>query len=123
MTEIFNKKEMLERRTFLRVHATNTEQILWERIRKKQIGGARFRRQTSIGGYVVDFYCPKLRLVIEIDGRSHDSESARMYDVAREDYIKQLGINILRFRNHHILDDIDGVVQKIKEYVEVPSPL
>jgi very-short-patch-repair endonuclease len=115
MTEIFNKKEMKERRRSLRNQATETEIILWERIRKKQVLGVRFRRQFSIGNYIVDFYSPKIKLAIEIDGKSHDRESKREYDATREAEIRQLGINMLRFRNHEVLDEIDKVIKKIED--------
>lgn len=118
MTEIFNKKEMKERRQSLRNQATETEVRLWEHIRKKQILGVRFRRQFSIGHYIVDFYSPKIKLAIEIDGKSHDSEPKREYDATREKEIRQLGINVLRFRNHEVLDEIDNVVRKIEDAIK-----
>lgn len=73
---------MKERRQSLRNQATVTEVRLWDRIRKKQILGVRFRRQFSIGNYIVDFYSPKIKLAIEIDGKSHDTETKREYDSA-----------------------------------------
>ena len=118
MTEIFNKKEMKERRQLLRNQATETEILLWERVRKKQVLGVRFRRQFSIGHYIVDFYSPKIKLAIEIDGKSHDRESKREYDSTREEEIKRLGINMLRFRNHEVLEDMDGVVRKIETVIK-----
>lgn len=119
MTEIFNKEEMKKRRQLLRNQATRTEVILWERLRKKQVLSVRFRRQFSIGHYIVDFYSPQIKLGIEIDGKSHDTEIKREYDTTREEEIKQLGIHMLRFRNHEVLNDIEGVVQKIKTTVKV----
>jgi very-short-patch-repair endonuclease len=118
MTEIFNKKEMKERRQSLRNQATLTEARLWERLRKKQILGVRFRRQFSIGNYIVDFYSPKIKLAIEIDGKSHDTETKREYDSKREKEIRELGINVLRFRNHEVLDEIDNVIKKIEDAIK-----
>jgi very-short-patch-repair endonuclease len=118
MTEIFNRKEMEERRRSLRNQATITEVRLWECIHKKQILGIRFRRQYSIGKYIVDFYSPQLKLAIEIDGKSHDTQSKQEYDAIREKEIKQLGINILRFRNHEVLDELDNVVRKIEDTIK-----
>ncbi len=105
---------MKERRQSLRNQATETEVRLWDRLRKKQILGVRFRRQFSIGNYIVDFYSPKIKLAIEIDGKSHDTETKREYDATREKEIRQLGINMLRFRNHEVLDEIDNVIKKIE---------
>ncbi|MDI6803222.1 MAG: endonuclease domain-containing protein, partial [Bacteroidota bacterium] len=118
MTEIFNKKEMKERRQSLRNQATLTEVRLWDRLRKKQILGVRFRRQFSIGNYIVDFYSPQIKLAIEINGKSHDTETKREYDLNRDENIKQLGINIIRFRNHEVLDEIDNVVRKIEDAIK-----
>ena len=115
MTDIFDKKELKERRRSLRNQATETEKLLWERIRKKQLHGVRFRRQVSIGSYVVDFYSPKIRLAIEIDGESHNRESAREYDSIREESITQLGIRFLRFKNNDILKDMENVLRKIDD--------
>lgn len=108
---------MKERRRALRNQATRTEVILWERLRRKQVLGVRFRRQFSIGNYIVDFYSPKINLAIEIDGKSHDTDAKREYDSTRDDVIKQLGINIIRFRNHEVLDEIDDVVRKIEDVI------
>jgi very-short-patch-repair endonuclease len=121
MTEIFNRKEMEERRRSLRSQATLTEVCLWECIRKKKILGVRFRRQYSIGKYIVDFYSPQLKLAIEIDGKSHDTQSKQEYDAIREKEIKELGINILRFRNHEVLDELDNVVKKIESAIKTFS--
>ena len=115
MTDIFNKKELKERRRLLRNQATEPEKLLWERLRKKQINGVRFRRQVSIGGYVVDFYSPKNRLAIEIDGQSHNRDSAREYDTIREETITQLGIQFIRFTNDDVLNDMEYVLRKIED--------
>ncbi len=117
MTEIFNKKELRERRQFLRCHSTEPEKLVWERIRKKQLHGVGFRRQVSIGGYVVDFYCPQLRLAIEIEGSSHERQETREYDVVREEAISELGIEILKYTNEEVQDSIDRVVADIRQKV------
>jgi len=121
MAEIFNRKEMEERRRSLRSQATLTEARLWEYIRKKHILGVRFRRQYSIGKYIVDFYSPQLKLAIEIDGKSHDTHSKQEYDAIREKEIKALGIIMLRFRNHEVLDELDNVVKKIESAIKTFS--
>lgn len=109
---------MKERRQSLRNQATLTEARLWDRLRKKQILGVRFRRQFSIGNYIVDFYSPNIKLALEIDGKSHDTETKREYDATRDKEIRQLGITILRFRNHEVLDDLDNVIKKIENTIK-----
>lgn len=94
------------------------EVILWSRIRKKQILDCRFRRQYSVGSYVLDFYCPEIKLAIEIDGESHFRSLAEEYDKAREDEIKQVGIQFLRFQNTDVYKNLNRVLQTIYEKVE-----
>ena len=106
---------MKERRQMLRRNMTEAERVLWSKLRGKQIDALRFRRQYSVGAFVLDFYCPKIRLDIEVDGESHDRPTVREYDRAREEQIKSLGITILRFTNEEVKSKLDSVVQRIKE--------
>lgn len=76
---------------------TESETALWSKIRKRQVNGYRFRRQYSVGSYVIDFYCPELHLAVEIDGPSHDSSESRECDTRRTEEISGLGITIMRF--------------------------
>ena len=118
MTKLYNKKTEKEKRRFLRKNSAYTEKLIWMYIRKKQILGQRFLRQFSIDKYVVDFYCPVLRLIIEIDGDSHfEDEEAILYDKAREEYLKGLGLKIIRFRNKEGNNNIYEVINKIKEEI------
>ena len=115
MTVIFNRSTMKERRQVLRNNMPSTEIILWSKIRRKQIDGCRFRRQYSVGSYVLDFYCPKLKLGIEIDGKSHRQPLAREYDHEREEELKQLGLTLVRFTNEEVICHLNDVLIKIKE--------
>ena len=115
MTEIFNTKAMKERRQILRRNMTETERILWSKLRRKQIDALRFRRQYSVDTFVLDFYCPEIRLDVEVDGESHDRPAAREYDQDREEQLKSLGIAVLRFTNEEVKSKLDQVVQRIKE--------
>jgi len=117
MTRIFNKSSMKERRQVLRRNMPEAEVILWSRIRQKQIEGFRFRRQYSVGSYVLDFYCPELKLAIEVDGESHFHHGIEEYDKEREEEIKGLGIQILRFENNEIYKNLYGVLQMIDEKI------
>src|SRR3989344_9619769 len=102
MTKVFNKKSQTPRRKLLRRNLSKAEILLWLRLKNKKINGHKFRRQYSIGRYVTDFYCPILKLAIEIDGGSHLATSSREYDKQRENFIKSFGIKILRFKNQEI---------------------
>jgi very-short-patch-repair endonuclease len=128
MTELFNKKELKERRRELRHNMTKAEAVLWTNIKNKQISGQRFLRQFSISGYIVDFYCQKLKLAIEVDGATHYTDEELEYDKIRQDEIELLGVTFLRFSNAEIYGDLDGVLEKIKDKVELmlrnpPTPL
>jgi very-short-patch-repair endonuclease len=101
-----------------RNNLTRTEKILWERLKRRKLLGYDFHRQKPIGHYIVDFYCPKLMLAIEIDGNVHDEEQAIIKDEIRQDAIEQFGVRFLRFKNFEIEKDIDGVVKEIELWIE-----
>ena len=97
----------------LRNNMTDAEQLLWQRLRRKQILGLQFYRQKPILNFIVDFYCPSANLVIECDGGQHYTAEGLEADRARDQALAQLGLNVLRFDNRQILTEIDGVVEKI----------
>src|SRR3989338_1817930 len=98
MTLLKNKSKLLPRRRELRKNQTKHEEILWEYIRNRKLG-FKFKRQYSIGGYVLDFYCPEIKLVIELDGSHHSKEENFIYDKDRTDFLKVLGCKVLRIKN------------------------
>ena len=102
---------MKERRQTLRNSVPKAESILWAQLKNKRLYGYKFRRQYSAGPYVIDFYCPKLKLAIEIDGPSHIGQEA--YDQERQIFIEQFGIKFLRFNNRDIFQNIGGVIEAI----------
>ena len=114
MTQIFNKKSQTFKRKLLRNHMPPSELLLWPRLKNKQLNGLRFRRQYGIDRYVVDFYCPELRLAVEIDGGYHLSLDMKDYDQVRQATIEALGIKFLRFSNQEIKNDLEKVVDNIK---------
>lgn len=127
MTQLFNKLTEKEKRRILRKNTTASEKIVWTYLRRKQILGERFLRQFSIEFYVLDFYCPRLRLAIEIDGDSHFiNQDAIDYDKERQAYIENFGIEFLRFRNAEVFADNDAVIniitQKVKEFQKGNPP-
>ena len=88
------------------------ERLLWEKIRMKQLG-VKFRRQYSVGRYILDFYCRELRLAIELDGDSHLINDAPVQDKVRQEYLEACGIRILRFNNSEIYENLEGVLEGI----------
>ena len=111
MRTVHNLKNKKEFRKRLRNSSTPQEIILWSRLRNSRLG-YKFRRQHSIGKYIVDFYCPKRRLIIEIDGSQHiDSE----YDKKRDGYLENLDFKVLRFWDNDVNNNLDGVLLKIFE--------
>ena len=97
----------------LRQNSSDAEQRLWYFLRAKRLGGYKFRRQYSVGRYVVDFYCPAIKLAIEIDGDSHFIEDAPEYDEARQKFIESYGIKFLRFTNTEVSRNLQKVLEKI----------
>ena len=112
----YNPKIKTTART-LRKNMTDSELKLWSRIRRKQIFGLQFYRQRPIGNYIVDFYCPKAQLVLEVDGLQHMQELAVRKDNYRDSYLKQQGIKVLRFDNLQVLKQLDAVVEKVYQTV------
>ena len=115
MYEIFNKSIFKNRRKALRKSATLQEFKLWFYLKNKNLG-QKFRRQHSIGPYIVDFYCKEENLIIELDGSQH--MGSREYDKERDSYMKTLGIKVLRFWNSEIDKNIDEVLIKIKKEIK-----
>jgi len=116
---IYNRIETKAKRRDLRKNMTQAESVLWRKIKGKQLFGTKFRRQFAIGKYIVDFYCPRYKLVIEVDGDSHYwNEEAKEYDRRRQTYIESYGIRFLRFTNVEIYQNIDGVLLAIEKEIE-----
>ena len=123
MTEIFNKNCYKRLRQKLRKEIPRAEIILWNRLRRKQIANLKFHRQYSIGNFIVDFYCPEIKLVVELDGDTHFSDNHQEKDRLRDDKLKRLGLNILRFNNNDVYHNLAGVIDKIYEMIQTPPNL
>ena len=102
----------------LRENMTDAERHLWAKIRMKQLKGYQFYRQKPIGDYIVDFFCPKAKLVIEVDGSHHLVGETMEYDRIRDEYLSGFGLRALRFTNTDVLTRIEGVVESIIENME-----
>jgi very-short-patch-repair endonuclease len=110
-----NLKHLKEHRRRLRNNPTKAESQLWKALQKKQLEGKKFRRQHSIGNYIVDFYCPSEKLAIELDGSVHDNFINENYDRKRTEFLSELGITVLRFENKMVFRQLDMVLDAIKE--------
>jgi len=99
----------------LRKNMTEAERRLWAKIRMKQLKGCQFYRQKPIGDYIVDFFCSRAKLVIEVDGSHHLVGGTIEYDRIREEYLSSIGLRVLRFTNTDVLTHIGEVVEKIEE--------
>ena len=97
----------------MRREMTATEARLWRHLRKPGIEGLRFRRQAPIGPYIVDFFCPRHRLVVEVDGDSHGFPSGERRDVERDAWLTARGYRVVRVWNDEVKTNIDGVCQTI----------
>ena len=103
----------------LRKNMTEPERLLWSRIRRKQLRGFQFYRQKTVGNYIVDFYCPSARIIIEVDGGQHFEEQGRKKDKIRDAYLSKLGFEVLRFPNWEVMRNVDDIVEDI--YRHLPS--
>ena len=97
---------------------SDAERILWSKLRQRQVLGHKFRRQYSVGRFVLDFYSAALKLAIEVDGESHLRPGAREFDRERDTYIEGFGIRFLRFTTTDVRRNLNGVVTRIYEAVE-----
>jgi len=115
MTKLYNLKTLTKTRKFLRSQPIKAEWLLWSKLKGKQTG-YKFRRQYSVGHYIIDFYCPELKLAIEADGATHSSDKELVYDKNREEYIKKFGIKIKRYNNSEIFNNLEMVASDIKNH-------
>jgi very-short-patch-repair endonuclease len=110
---LHNRKQLKARRRQLRRRQTPAERRLWESLRARRLDGRTFRRQHSIGPYIVDFYCAAEHLVIELDGASHDAPNRRGYDDARTRFLQRYDLRVIRFENRTVFDQLDIVLAAI----------
>jgi very-short-patch-repair endonuclease len=99
----------------LRKNMTDAERRLWSKLRMRQLARFQFYRQRIIGNFIVDFFCPLAKLVIEVDGNRHSSGELVWADRKRDEYLKNLGLKVLRFLDTEVLNNIEGVIETILE--------
>ena len=122
MTKHYNKKEIQNRRRYLRNNMTCSEKLVWMFLRKQQMN-ERFLRQYSVDNYIIDFYCPKLQLAIEIDGDVHDLKRQKRQDKTRQEYLEKLGIKFVRIKNEDLLNNPNKAFERIENKIkEEPLP-
>ncbi len=115
---------LLEQARGLRKKQTKAEKIFWELVRRKKFLGLKFRRQHQIDRFIVDFFCASKNLIIEIDGKIHINSEQHARDIARDQYLNELGFEILRFSNEQIFYEIENVKDEImRTLTPDPSPI
>ena len=102
----------------LRTTATPAEITLWQYLKRSQVGGLKFRRQHSIGAYILDFYCPEIKLDIELDGDVHDAPLSYEHDMIRTNYLNQQGISVLRYHNDVVFKNVQGIIESVLHFAE-----
>ncbi|MBI5696010.1 MAG: endonuclease domain-containing protein [Nitrospirae bacterium] len=116
MKHLLNTPELKQRRKELRNNPTEAEKAFWSQVRYSRFKGLKFVRQYSVGPYILDFYCPSSKLAVELDGEHHGNADGRAYDTERSAYLQVKGIRVVRFWNHEVLADMQGVLRKLAEY-------
>ena len=113
MTDLYNREREKMTRKRLREDSPRAERILWSKLRGKQLWDLKFRRQYSVGIYVIDFYCTAAKLAVEIDGETHFNERAEVRDAKRQEYIESLGIRVIRFTNLDVYNNLVNVLDEV----------
>ncbi|MDP4210830.1 MAG: endonuclease domain-containing protein [Bacteroidota bacterium] len=114
--------KMLDHAHTLRMSGTESEDILWQRLRNRRLIGLKFRRQHAISGFVADFYCHEARLVVEVDGSIHNTAEQKERDENRTFELQKLGLNVIRVTNDEVMNNVDAALDKIKTLATSPSP-
>jgi very-short-patch-repair endonuclease len=108
-----NDPTLKQRRRELRRNQTEAEKVLWAHLRNRQVYDMKFFRQYRIGPYILDFYCPTLKLAVELDGGQHNQCENKEYDSTRSEYLKVQEIDVIRFWNHEVLLDVQSVLAEL----------
>ena len=115
---VHNISALKQRRRDLRQNLTTAEALLWKNLQRSRLDGKKFRRQHSVGKYILDFYCPECRLAVELDGEAHFTSIRAKYDVARDEFIRSLKIRTVRFENRLVFENLESVLETIKEHLK-----
>lgn len=123
MTKHFNKTSEKEKRRKLRRDQTFCEKTLWTYLRDRKTLGYKFRRQYSVDHYVIDFYCPELKLAIELNGSVHDLPDQKEYDAYRQEYLEKFGIIFCRITNEELMGNANVAFEKIEYIIKANEKL
>jgi len=113
--EIHNRKYLKDFRRELRNNPTKSETKLWKALKGSKVDNRKFRRQQSIEDFIVDFYCPKEKLIVEVDGEVHNNPVNNEYDFNRTKRLAELGYKVIRFTNEEVSKNLDLVIEAIRE--------
>ena len=117
---IHNLSDLKDRRRQLRQRATSAEAFLWSALRGSKLDGKKFRRQHSIGPYIVDFYCPEFRVAVELDGANHRTIVGGEQDQKRDEFLKRFNVRVIRFENRLVFENLELVLDAIRAALEPP---
>ena len=116
---LHNRKYLKEHRRALRSNLTPAEAELWKHLKSSKLEGRKFRRQHSIGNYILDFYCPSEKLGIELDGQVHFHSAAEQADIERDQILQNSGIRVLRFENADVFENLAALLQEIRNHLKI----
>ena len=118
MTPLHNREYLKSIRKHLRNNSTAAESTLWKTLKKSQVGGYKFRRQHSIGNFIIDFYCPSLQLAIELDGEPHSDLNSIAFDLDRNKFLNRYGITVFRYENRWVYEYPEVIIEDILKFGE-----
>ena len=122
-TNLHTRKILRHFRKELRNKSTSAEIAFWNLVKNRSLEGRKFRRQHSIGNYIVDFYCPSEKLIVELDGDPHGEYHKISEDIKRDEYLQDLGFTVLRFENRFVFQDPEYILEEIsKKFNNHPGP-
>src|SRR5260221_8421726 len=122
MALVHNVARLKPRRRELRRRLTVAEARLWKHLKEKSLRGRKFRRQHSVGPYILDFYCPRERLAVELDGAAHDHEATQDRDAIRTRFLERAGIRLVRFENREVTGNLEGVLVGVRHQFRFALP-
>lgn len=119
MTFLLNDPSLKVRRKDLRCNQTDAEKAFWSQVRNRRFHGLKFFRQYSVGPYILDFYCPAVKLAVELDGAHHNLPDSIEYDAARTEFLDLHGIDVVRFWNNEVLLQMESVLSELEKKIRL----
>jgi len=119
MTKHYNKSSEKKKRRKLRQNQTNAEDLVWRYLRNRQMLGYKFKRQYSVDHFVIDFYCPELKLAVELDGASHNNPEQIEYDIKRQKYLERFNIKFVRIKDEVLFGNTNQAFMKIENTIKL----